>query len=147
MNAAGSVGINGGPNASYAFFVSGSAGGTTVWTNTSDVRLKKNIVEISGALKLVQQLRGVRYDWRTAPERSVGKALPLPTGERQIGFIAQEVEKVVPEAVTKPKDTGGIYGLKADSLIPILVEAIKEQQAEIEQLRTGLAAVSSASHH
>jgi len=142
LNAAGAVGISGGPNASYNFYVNGSAGGTSGWNVPSDARLKKNVEPISNGLALVKQLRGVRYDWRPANEREIGKSLPLPTNERQIGFIAQEVEKVVPEAVTKPKDATGTYGLKEENLIPILVEAIKEQQSEIEKLRAAVAALT-----
>jgi len=142
----GNVGV-GATNASYNFFVNGSAAGTTAWTNTSDARLKKNIEQVSGALGLVRQLRGVYFDWRPAAERSVGKNLTLPTNERQIGFIAQEVEKVVPEAVSKPKDASGTYGLKEENLIPVLVEAIKEQQAEIEQLRATVAALVPTTQH
>lgn len=142
----GNVGV-GSTNASYAFFVNGAAGGTTGWTNTSDARLKKNIEQISGALGLVQQLRGVRFDWKPTGERSMGKNLTLPTGERQIGFIAQEVEKIVPEAVSKPKDAAEIYGLKPENLIPVLVEAIKEQQAEIEKLQASLAALTPTTKH
>jgi len=142
----GNVGV-GLTNASYLFFVNGAAAGTTAWTNTSDARLKKNIEQVSGALGLVQQLRGVRFNWKPVAERSVGKNLTLPTNERQIGFIAQEVEKVVPEAVTKPKDASGIYGLKEENLIPVLVEAVKEQQVEIEQLQAKLAALTPTTQH
>jgi hypothetical protein len=126
--------------------VNGPAGGTEGWISPSDVRLKKNVETVTGALALVQQLRGVRYRWLTADEREVGKTLNLPTEKPQIGFIAQEVEKVVPEAVVAPD--GGrsdrVYALKEANLLPVLVEAVKEQQAQIEVLRRELAAIKAA---
>jgi predicted RNase H-like nuclease (RuvC/YqgF family) len=52
--------------------------------------------------------------------------------ERRIGFLAQEVEKVLPEAVMK--DNKGIYSIEYDAMIPLLVEALKEQQKMIQKL-------------
>jgi hypothetical protein len=117
----------------WPLYVNGQAGGATSWANASDVRLKKNIIEITGALQLVGKLRGVRFDWRRPSERTVGKTLKLPQGEREMGFIAQEVAQVIPEAVEKPKGGGnGLYSVKEADLVPLLVEAIKEQQEEIK---------------
>ena len=136
---------------SYPFYVNGQAGGTTAWTNASDARLKKDVTPITGALAVVEQLQGVRYRWRPVAEREVGKDLKLPLDEPQIGFIAQDVEKVVPEAVDAPKPgSNDVYSLKETKLIPVLVEAIKEeaatakeQQAEIEALRSEIAALKA----
>jgi hypothetical protein len=101
--------------------------------------MKTNISEIGGALDLVERLRGVRYDWRAPAEREVGKTLPLPVDERQIGFIAQEVAEVVPEAVSIPKKgTDEPYALKDGALVPVLLEAVKEQQAEIKAQQAAL---------
>lgn len=131
-----------------SFTVNGTAGGTSAWQVISDARLKTNIQPISNALPIVLRLNPVRYDWREPSERSVGKTLNLAVGERQIGFIAQEVEKVIPEAVAKPgKGADATYGLKQENLIPLLVAAIKEQQAEIEQLRATVAALTPATQH
>jgi hypothetical protein len=131
-------------SAIYTFYVDGSSGGTAAWTVSSDARLKTNVREITGALDLVEQLRGVRFDWRPPEAREVGKDLKLPLGEPQIGFIAQEVEKVAPEAVSAPKaGSGGVYGVKEESLVPILVQAVKEQQAEIRALREEVAALKA----
>jgi hypothetical protein len=130
----GNVGVNG-SSSSYALWVNGAAAGTTAWTNTSDARLKQNIRQITGAIDLVKRLRGVRYQWRPVEKREVGKTLALPVDEPQIGFTAQDVEAVVPEAVVVPKaGSDDVYGLKDTKLLPILVEAVKEQQLEIEQL-------------
>ena len=157
FNASGSIGVESVPNTnytfyingaplglSYALYVNGAAGGTTGWTNASDERLKKHIVQISGALDLVERLRGVRFEWKSPGERDVGKALDLPINEPQVGFIAQEVAPVVPEAVVSPKPgSDQIYGLKQENLVPVLVEAIKEQQVEIERLRSQIAALAA----
>ena len=60
---------------------------------------------ITGALATVERLQGVRYRWLPAGERPIGKALDLPVDKPQIGFLAQAVQKVVPEAVTAPIST------------------------------------------
>ena len=144
-NGLGDVGVNSVPLSGYNFYVNGPAGGSAGFTNTSDARLKTNVREITDALDLVERLRGVRFDWRAPEAREVGKDLKLPVGEPQIGFIAQEVEKVAPEAVSAPKaGSDGIYGVKDGSLVPILVEAVKEQQAEIKTLREEVAALKAA---
>jgi len=129
----------------YVFYVNGSSGGTAGWTVSSDARLKTNVRQITDALDIVERLRGVRFDWRAPEAREVGKDLTLPVGEPQIGFIAQEVEKAVPEAVSAPKPgPDGVYGVKEESLVPILVEAVKEQQVEITELRAEVAALKVA---
>lgn len=135
----GSVGI--GINSSaQKLYVNGSAAGTSAWQVASDGRLKTNVAPLKGGLALIEQLNPVRFDWRTPANRTVGKDLSLPVGERQIGFIAQEVEKVVPEAVTAPANgTEETYSLRQDNLIPVLVAAIKEQQAQIKALRDDIA--------
>ncbi len=93
---------------------------------------------------LIERLNPVRYDWRNPADRSVGKDLKLPVGERQIGFIAQEVEEVIPEAVTAPAQGGAeIYSLKEESLIPVLVAAIKELRAEVRAQRDQIEALKA----
>ena len=93
----------------------------------SDARLKANIVDISDPLSNVLALHGVRFDWKTKdfPEMKLGD-------EPQFGFIAQDVELVYPEIVST--DANGYKMVDYPKLIPILVEAIKEQQTMIELL-------------
>ncbi len=81
INGAGQVSVDT-VQSSYAFYVNGSAAGTTGWTNASDVRLKTDITEITGALDLVQRLRGVRFHWRAPKDRGVGRNLTLPLERR-----------------------------------------------------------------
>ena len=93
----------------------------------SDFRFKKNILTLNGALDKVQNLRGVSYNWRTTQFTERGFA-----DKRSIGIIAQEVEKVVPEVVHTGSD--GYKGVEYSKLVPLLIEAIKEQQEEISSL-------------
>lgn len=133
-------------NQELSFDVNGAAGGTQAWISPSDARLKMDVRQIPEALELVKQLRGVRYRWRPAGDREAGKTLNLPTDETQIGFIAQEVAAVVPEVVVAPRKGAqdGIYGLQTTNLLPVLVEAIKEQQAQIKSLRREVAALKAS---
>lgn len=144
VNGAGNVAVGTTPT-TYNFYVNGSAAGTSAWVNASDARLKKDVTQIPNALGLVERLRGVRFEWKSAEERTVGKSLTLPVGSPQMGFIAQEVEAVVPEAVTAPKPgSSDTYGMSDRALVAILVEAVKAQQIEINELRAKLAAMTPA---
>jgi hypothetical protein len=97
----------------------------------SDARMKENITPFDNALETVAQLRGVRYDWTA--DAITERKLP---DNRQIGLVAQEVSSVVPEAVHTMAD--GHYALDYGRLVPVLIEAIKEQQAQIESLEERL---------
>ncbi|HKL67354.1 MAG TPA: tail fiber domain-containing protein, partial [Bacteroidales bacterium] len=107
-----------------AFFSYGSAGGTTAWYNDSDLRKKKNINPISDALEKILMLRGVEFEWKDIASHMPG---------RQIGFIAQEVIDIMPEVVDSSNDS---YSMQYAPLTAVLVEAVKEQQTEIEDLRS-----------
>ena len=95
----------------------------------SDVSFKKEIRPLTSSLEKVSSLQGVSYEWKTEeyPEKGFTK-------ERQIGLIAQEVEPLLPELVHTDKE--GKKSLSYDKLTAVLVEAIKEQQKEIEELRS-----------
>jgi hypothetical protein len=90
-------------------------------TVSSDARLKQNIVPLAGSLDKVQQLRGVSYEWMD----------PNRQGGRHIGFIAQEVQEIIPEVV---RQNGDYMSMSYANLTAVLVEAVKEQQTEIDQL-------------
>ena len=104
--------------------MNGDAGGTGAWNNDYDERLKKDIVTISNALTKVQALRGVNYQWKDTTTHDTGL---------QMGFIAQETEKVIPEVVDAPKNDSSYYSMQYAPITALLVEAIKEQQKIIEQ--------------
>ncbi len=95
--------------------------GGTGFTCPSDASLKKDVSTIDNALSKVMSLRGVNYRWKTDTE-----ADPL-----ELGFIAQEVEKVVPELVYTDPDNG-IKSMGYGNLTPLLVNAVQEQQDMID---------------
>jgi len=93
------------------------------WLTNSDVRYKKNITTLEYALEKVMNLRGVRFDLNNDSETYSEKG-------KHIGFIAQELETVVPEVVVTGVD--GYKSVAYDKLTAVLAEAIKEQQQQIE---------------
>lgn len=96
-------------------------------TQNSDARFKQNIQPLNGALHKLMQLNGYQYNWK--PE--LKKDMHL-----QIGLIAQNVEAVYPELVTTNID--GMKSVAYQNLVPVLIEAIKEQQKKIDALNTRL---------
>ena len=96
-------------------------------TISSDRKLKENIQPIEGGLNKVLKLKGVSFDWKDQEK-----------GTNQLGFIAQEVEKVLPELVKEVETLGTEDGthkvVNYDGVIPVLVEAIKMQQKQIDRL-------------
>ena len=94
---------------------------------SSDISLKDNIRPIESAVFKIQQIRGVTFDWNKKSNK-----LQQEKGH-DVGLIAQEVEKVLPEVVEIRED--GIKAIAYDKVVPLLVEAIKEQQSEIEKLK------------
>ena len=104
--------------------------------STSDIRYKKNIETIDSALEKVQALRGVTFDWdNDAFVYKEDEKKPNFT-ERATGVIAQDVEKVLPEAVRENED--GFKNVAYGNMVGLLVEAIKEQQKQIDELREKL---------
>jgi hypothetical protein len=89
------------------------------FNSTSDQNLKDNIRTIENALDKVSSINGVLFEWKS-------------TGDTSAGVVAQEVEKVLPEVV---KDMDG-KTVNYNGLIGLLIEAIKEQQAQIEELKS-----------
>lgn len=90
----------------------------------SDEKLKTNILTIDGGLDKIMQLRGVTYNWKANPDTAAVS-----------GFIAQEVEKVLPGLVSQLPD--GTRSLNKDGIIPYLVGAIQDQQNQIDALKNG----------
>lgn len=112
-----------GPNNAYFTVEDGSnavgAYNSTGWVHSSDARLKTKIKPLENALDKIVKLQGVSYNWKT-----------LPNSNNQIGFIAQEVEKVFPEVIAK--DAEGNYSMAIQNLVSPIIEALKLQQKQIE---------------
>lgn len=96
--------------------------------SVSDKSYKENIKPITGALELVDKLKGVTFDWKenTDTNKMVGI-------KEDIGFIAQDVQEVLPTLVRE--NDNGKLSLRDKGIVPVLVEAIKELKQEIEQLK------------
>ncbi len=109
----------------YSFYVNGTAGGDYSWNNLSDKRLKKNIETINDALSKLMKLRGVNFEWKdeNTPEKG-----------RRMGFLAQEAIEVIPEVVDHSEDND-IFTMQYAPITALLVEAVKEQNEVIEELK------------
>jgi hypothetical protein len=122
-------------NPVYTLQVNGSVAGVGAYNNVSDARYKTNITRLTHALEKVMALQGVEYDWRS----NAWPQMKFDQG-KQLGFVAQEIKEVLPEIVSQ--DGNGYYSIAYSKIIPVLVEAIKDQQketmeknAEIEKLK------------
>jgi predicted heme/steroid binding protein len=113
----------------------------------SDRRLKENVKVIDNAIDKIKQLTGMTYTWN-----SVGAQYGwAPSNEREAGVFAQDVQSVLPEAVKlapfdndggKSKSGENFLTVKYEKIVPLLIEAIKEQQTQIEDLKSKLDAVT-----
>jgi len=132
----GRVGIGVDPNPVYDLTtgVSINVAGT-VFPPPSDARFKENIVPLSGVLDKLDNLRAVTFDWNQK-YRETWKGAP----GRQIGVIAQEVEKVFPELVTK-SGPEGYYAVDYMRFSAVLLEAVKELSKENAELKSRVAAL------
>lgn len=92
-------------------------------TANSDEKLKKNVETITDALHKVRSLRGVEYDHKK-------------TGDHCLGLIAQEVEKVIPQVVYE--DVHGVKSIAYQNIVALLIEAVKDQQQQIDELKRKL---------
>ena len=103
------------------------AGGDVVAYASSDVRLKDNIEVIEDSLDKISEIRGVKFDWNEeSPDWAQERG-------HDVGVIAQEVQKVLPEIVTER--TNGYLGVDYKRIIPLLIESIKELKQEVEDLK------------
>ena len=94
--------------------------------STSDIRLKDNIKVIDNALDKVNSIQGIEFDW-------IKKESVHGNEGHDIGVIAQEIEKILPDVVTTRDN--GYKAVKYEKIVPLLIEAIKELTNEINELK------------
>jgi hypothetical protein len=116
-------------SSAYAMYVDGGIYSTGNVVAYSDARKKKEIVTVDNALATVNKLRGVFY------KRIETNDEKIDTNKRQIGVIAQEVNEVLPEAVTYAKDVDE-YGVQYGNMAGLFIEAIKELTSTVEKLNS-----------
>jgi hypothetical protein len=121
INSAGSVGI-GTTSPAYKLDVTGDIRATSDVIAFSDARVKDNVETITNALAKVISLRGVYYNRNDIEDKS-----------RKVGVIAQEVKEILPEVVQQ--DNKGNYSVAYGNMVSIFIEAIKEQQSQIDDLQ------------
>jgi hypothetical protein len=97
---------------------------------SSDRTLKENITPITNALAKVQQINGVEFDWTDAYIKAHGGEDDYFMRRHDVGVIAQEVQAVMPEVVAERED--GTLAVRYEKMIALLIEAVKEQQTQIE---------------
>jgi hypothetical protein len=113
-----------------------------VVANTSDRRLKTNIKNIDSPLEKISKINGVYFNWNDKAKELTGKDTEI----REVGFIAQEVQSILPEIVkqapfdiiehTNQSKSGENYlTIQYEKIVPLLVESIKELKKEIEELK------------
>ncbi|MFA6329259.1 MAG: tail fiber domain-containing protein [Candidatus Micrarchaeia archaeon] len=125
----GSVGI-GTTSPGYTLTVAGTAWVTSGSWSGSDARWKRNVTALSpsSSLDKILALRPVNFEWKTEEYPKMGF-----TNGTQVGFIAQDVEKIIPEVVTT--DNNGYKGMSYERLTPVITGAMQEQQKQIEVLK------------
>lgn len=112
----------------------------STWATSSDRRVKENIKSINSALPLIQQFNPITFQWRHHYRKDHQGLKDL-----NYGFIAQEVEQIVPEMVTQVEDVidgkqvDDFRVLTTDALLPLLVKAVQEQQETIDQQKQQIA--------
>lgn len=99
-------------NSKLTFNPSTGTFSSVIFNTLSDARYKKDIHPIQNALEIVDQLEGVKFTW-------------IESNQPDLGFIAQQVEKVLPEVVHTDEDNG-FKGVSYQAIIPVLTQAIKE---------------------
>lgn len=123
----GALGVGVNPNATDGRI---DASNDIVAYSSSDRRLKENITPIANALDKVKSLTGVEFDWKPEHKKAHGYE------GHDTGVIAQEVQEVMPTAV-RTNDTGYL-AVRYEKMIGLLIEAMKEQQTQIDELKAKL---------
>jgi hypothetical protein len=107
----------------------------------SDRRLKENITNIPNALDKLSRINGVYFDWKDETKKLGFE----PSQKHDVGVIAQEIQAILPEVVTlapfdyelgKSKSGENYLTVKYEKIVPLLIESIKEQQIQIDELKS-----------
>jgi len=94
--------------------------------STSDIRLKDNIKTIDSALNKVNKIQGIEFDW-------IEKEEVHGNSGHDVGVIAQEIEKILPDVVTTRDN--GYKAVKYEKIVPLLIEAIKDLSKQVDGLK------------
>ena len=103
-------------------------------TETSDETMKENIKQLDSSLEKIKKLKGVKYDLKKEyfkTNNSKADAFIEKERKNEIGFLAQDLLEIFPEVVYLD-ETNNLYSVSYSRLVPVLVEAIKEQQDQID---------------
>ena len=103
------------------------ATGDVIAFSSSDERLKDNLKPISDPLEKISKISGYEFDWNDKQSTYNG---------HDVGVVAQEIEKIMPEVVTDRDDE--YKAVKYDKLVPLLIESIKELSSQVEELKSQL---------
>ena len=105
------------------------------WATTSDERIKKNIVDNNIGLEVINKIQIRNFEYRTEEEITDfenPKSAAIKKEGIQLGVIAQEIEKILPETITE--ESTGVKTVNSDNLTWYLINAVKELNAKVEML-------------
>jgi hypothetical protein len=102
--------------------------GDIIAFSTSDIKLKTDITPITNPIGKIQQLSGNTFTWTK-------KAGQRKSGIADVGVIAQEVNSVLPDIT---REVNGVMSVRYEKLIPLLIECVKDQQTQIDELKRKL---------
>lgn len=111
------------------------AGGDVIAFNSSDARLKEDIIPIANALATIDQINGYTFKWKEDDN-----SIDIPRQGNDIGVLAQEIQSVLPCIVSEK--TNGYLGVDYQRLVPLLISCIKELKTEVTKLQDEVRQIS-----